>query len=148
MRAAPFALAALLAAAPAAAQIRPFSCVGAERLEGEAVVIPFQRGSDRVSHAALEALAPLVAAARAEPGRNLCILGFAGAEEGGAETQSRLAARRARVLALEMEKLGVARERLRAEARTRSFTSGRGPDGVERRHAARVILLPAEGDPS
>ncbi|MCU0886682.1 MAG: hypothetical protein MUC64_01475 [Rubritepida sp.] len=141
-------LLAALAASPAAAQLRPFSCVGVEQLEEEAVVITFVRDSDRVGNAALELLAPFVAAARAEPQRNICVLGFAGPDEGGAETQSRLAARRARVVALELAKLGIERDRVRAEARTRGFSAGRGPGGVERRYAVRLVLLPAERDPS
>jgi outer membrane protein OmpA-like peptidoglycan-associated protein len=144
MRGAPLALALLALATPAAAQLRPFSCVGAERLEADAVTIAFTRSSDRVGNTALEALGPLAAAAREAPARNLCIIGFASNEEGGAETQSALAARRARVLALELSKMGVERDRIRAEARTRGFTQGRGPAGVERSAAARVVLMPAD----
>ena len=131
-------------AAPAAAQLRPFSCIGAERLEADAVTIGFTRGSDRVGNTALEVLGPFAAAAREAPGRNICIIAFAAADEGGAETQSALAARRARVLAIEIAKLGVERDRIRAEARTRGFVQGRGPLGVERSPAARVVLMPAD----
>jgi coenzyme F420-reducing hydrogenase delta subunit len=72
------------------------------------------------------------------------VLGFAAGEEGGAQTASRLAARRARAVALELAKLGIERDRVRAEARTRGFASG----GVDRRPGARVILLPVERNPA
>jgi outer membrane protein OmpA-like peptidoglycan-associated protein len=138
-------LLAALAAAPARAQLREFSCVGAERLEGDAVVIGFPRGGDRPRAEDLPLLEPLAEAARAAPARNLCVLGFAAEGEGGGATSaSRLAARRARAVALELAKLGVERDRVRAEARTRGFASG----GVDRRPGARVILLPAERDPA
>jgi hypothetical protein len=141
-----FALALVLgvAALPAHAQLRPFSCVGTERLEGEVAVIGFARGADRPRADQVARLEPLAEAARAEPERNICVLGFASGEEGGAQTASRLAARRARALALELAKLGVERDRVRAEARTRGFASG----GVDRRPGARVILLPPERNPA
>ncbi len=134
------ALALLLLALPAQAQVRDFSCVGAEQLEG-AVTLPFERGRDR---AALDGLAGLVERAKAEEALNLCVLGFAGANEGGAETSSRLAARRARFVAAEIAKQGIERDRIRAEARTRGFTQG-GRPGVQRAPAVRVVLMPVAG---
>jgi outer membrane protein OmpA-like peptidoglycan-associated protein len=126
------------APSPAWAQVREFSCVGAERLEGEVAVIAFARGGDRPRAEEVARLEPIAEAARVAPERNVCVLGFAAGEEGGAQTASRLAARRARAVALELGKLGVERDRVRAEARTRGFASG----GVDRRPGARVILLP------
>lgn len=135
---------------PAAAQVRDFSCVGAEQLTEDSVSIPFPTRRDRVEAGALEALDPLVAKAREEPARNLCVLGFAAPQEGGAETASRLAARRARRVAMEMSSLGIERDRVRAEARTRGFlaqpgaqTSPATAGGVNRSAGVRVVLLPA-----
>ncbi len=133
------ALALLLLALPAAAQVRDFSCVGAEQLEG--VTLPFERNRDR---AATAGLAELVERAKAEEALNLCVLGFAGANEGGAETSSRLAARRARFVAAELARQGIERDRIRAEARTRGFTQG-GRPGVQRSPAVRVVLMPVAG---
>ncbi|MFL1462116.1 hypothetical protein ACI6QG_07930 [Roseococcus sp. DSY-14] len=133
----------LLLAAPAQAQVRDFSCVGAEQLEG--VVLEFPQGRDR---AGLDALAPLVERAKAEQALNLCVLGFAGAGEGGAETASRLAARRARFVAQELAKQGVERDRIRAEARTRGFLDPArrgGEGGVRRAPGVRVVLMPVAG---
>jgi hypothetical protein len=59
------ALALTLVGLPAAAQIRDFSCVGAERLEDDSVAIPFPTGRDRVAPPALSPLEDLVATARA-----------------------------------------------------------------------------------
>jgi outer membrane protein OmpA-like peptidoglycan-associated protein len=137
----------LFLAVPAAAQVRDFSCVGAERLEDDTAVVPFPARRDRVDPAALASLEPLVAKAREAGARNLCVLGFAAPQEGGAETASRLAARRARAVSLELAKLGVERDRIRAEARTRGFLTGaaRGrAGGVEHSAGVRVVLLPAQ----
>ena len=131
---------------PAAAQVRDFNCVGAERLAEDSVAIPFPARRDRPEAASLAALDPLIAKAREEPGRNLCVLGFAAPEEGGAETASRLAARRARAIATGLSSLGVERDRVRAEARTRGFLIASGPGaagGVNRSAGVRVVLLPA-----
>lgn len=133
------ALALLLLAAPASAQVRDFSCVGAEQLEG--VTLPFARNRDRAEVAGLEAL---VERAKAEEALNLCVLGFAGTNEGGAETTSRLAARRARFVAAELSKQGIERDRIRAEARTRGFVQSDRP-GVQRAPAVRVVLMPVAG---
>ncbi|UPY37450.1 OmpA family protein [Sediminicoccus sp. KRV36] len=128
--------------APAAAQLRDFSCVGAERLEGDAVSLDFQRGADRLTPEAIAVLAPLAESGKAAPERNFCVLGFAASPEGGAQTASRLAARRARAVALQLSQLGIERDRVRAEARTRGFSTPREGRGVDRRAGARIILLP------
>ncbi len=131
----------LLAAAPVDAQIREFSCVGAERLEEDYAIVAFGRGRDRAEAAALDPLEELIAQAKAAPSRNLCVLGFAASDEGGAETASRLAARRARFVSAELAKTGLERDRIRAEARTRGFLQ-RGPAGVARASGVRVVLMP------
>lgn len=132
----------LMVATPAAAQLRDFSCVGAERLEQDAISVDFDRGADRLTPAAAASLAPLAEEAKAAPARNLCVLGFAAGPEGGAQTASRLAARRARAVALQLSQLGIERDRVRAEARTRGFATDRERRAVDRRAGARVVLLP------
>jgi hypothetical protein len=72
------------------------------------------------------------------------VLGYAAAEEGGAQTASRLAARRARAVAAELSRLGVERDRIRAETRTRGFTR----NGADRQAGVRVILMPGEPRPA
>lgn len=139
MRGAGLALALLLLAAPAAlAQPRDFNCVGAEGLEQDTASLRFARNADRLPEGASAALAPLAAAAHEAYDRNICVLGYATAEEGGAQTASRLAARRARAVAEELSRLGVERDRIRAETRTRGFTRGRD----DRQAGVRVILMP------
>lgn len=135
-------LALLLLASPAAAQLRDFSCVGAERVELDAVSVEFARGADRLTPDSIARFTPLVEEAKQMLDRNICVLGFAASPEGGAETASRLAARRARAVALELSKLGIERDRIRAEARTRGFATERERLGVDRRAGARIILLP------
>lgn len=130
----------LLAGAPAEAQVREFSCVGAERLTDDVAVITFARNADRVGPDAAGVLQPLAELARSAPERNFCVLGFATAGEGGAQTAARLAARRARAVGLELSKMGVERDRIRAEARTRGFATTAA--GVDRRPGARIVLLP------
>jgi outer membrane protein OmpA-like peptidoglycan-associated protein len=137
------AFALLLLAAPAAAQPRDFNCVGAEALEGDHASLRFARNTDRLPERAAEALAPLAEAAREEYARNICVLGYAAADEGGAQTASRLAARRARAVAAELSRLGVERDRIRAETRTRGFTRGQS----DRQAGVRVILMPAQERP-
>lgn len=132
----------LAMASPAAAQLREFSCVGAERLEQDSILVEFARGADRVSPGAIASMMPLAEEAKGAPERNLCVLGFAASPEGGAQTASRLAARRARAVALELSQLGIERDRIRAEARTRGFATERERGGVDRRAGARIILLP------
>lgn len=133
-------LALLLLAAPAAlAQPRDFNCVGAEGLEYDTTSLRFARNADQLPDGAAATLAPLAEAARTEHDRNICVLGYAAAEEGGAQTASRLAARRARAVAVELARLGVERDRIRAETRTRGFTRGTG----DRQAGVRVILMPS-----
>jgi len=129
----------LAAAAPASAQPRDFSCVGAEALEGEVVSLRFARNADALPANARAALAPLAEAAKTEHDRNICVLGYAAANEGGAQTAARLAARRARAVAAELARLGVERDRIRAETRTRGFSPGR----TDSRPGVRIILMPS-----
>jgi hypothetical protein len=71
----------LLLPGAAAAQVRPFNCVGAEQLEGDVFAIPFARRAATPGESArgnLEAAAEL---AKREPERNLCVLGHAGPQE-------------------------------------------------------------------
>jgi outer membrane protein OmpA-like peptidoglycan-associated protein len=132
----------LLMAMPAAAQLRDFSCVGTEGLEQDAIAVSFARGGDRLSPEAIASLTPLAEEAKQMPDRNICVLGYAASPEGGAQTASRLAARRARAVALQLSQLGIERDRIRAEARTRGFATERERQGVDRRAGARIILLP------
>ena len=130
----------LAPAAPAAAQPRPFNCVGAERLEDDVFAIPFARGAaapGREAQANLEAAAAL---ARAQPERNLCVFGHAGPQEGGAQTAIQLAARRARAVAEALAKLGVERDRIRAEARRAAFS--RPGEAVPLERSVTVVVLP------
>ena len=115
------ALAALLLAAPASAETAPFNCVGAERLEDDVFSVPFARGSARLGDAARAPLDAAMEALGAEPPRVACILGHAG-QEGGASTSIRLAAERARAVAEALARRGVARDRLRPEARSAQFS--------------------------
>ena len=135
------ALALLLSAVslPAMAQLRDFSCVGADRLETDSIAVEFARGADRLTPETITALGPLAEMAREAPARHFCVFGFAATPEGGAQTASRLAARRARAVALQLSQMGIERDRVRAEARTRGFAT----TGTDRRSGARIILLPA-----
>ena len=109
------------AALPAMAQPRAFNCVGAERLEDDVFVVTFARNSALVGEAARGALDAALETARAAPDRNLCVLGHAG-QEGGATTSTRLAAQRAGAVARALEQRGIARDRIRAEARSAQFS--------------------------
>ncbi|MBS7810246.1 OmpA family protein [Roseococcus pinisoli] len=129
----------ILAALPAKAQVREFSCVGVERLQDDAATVTFARNADRVGSDARGVLEPLAELARGDRERNICVLGFASANEGGAQTGARLAARRARAVGLELSRMGIERDRIRAEARTRGFTRS----GVDRRAGALIVLLPS-----
>lgn len=129
----------LLGATPAMAQPRDFNCVGAEGLEADVISLGFARNTAALPDGARDVLAPLAETARTEHHRNICVLGFAAADEGGAQTAARLAARRARAVALELSQLGVERDRIRAETRTRGFTPGQ----TDRRAGVRVILMPS-----
>ncbi|HEV7458773.1 MAG TPA: OmpA family protein [Roseococcus sp.] len=131
-------------ATPANAQPRDFSCVGVEDLESDTASLRFARNADRLPAGAAEALAPLAEAAREDHQRNICVLGYAAGDEGGAQTAGRLAARRARAVAEELSRMGVERDRIRAEARTRGFTRGQG----DRQAGVRVIVLPSLDRPA
>jgi outer membrane protein OmpA-like peptidoglycan-associated protein len=136
-------LVALLAllATPAAAQIRPYSCVGAEQLEDDVIAVPFARGSARITDAARTPLASIEALLRADPDRVACLLGHAG-QEGGATTSIRLAAERARAVADALSSRGIERDRLRAEARSAQFSPRvRAADPPAR--TVTVVVLPA-----
>jgi outer membrane protein OmpA-like peptidoglycan-associated protein len=132
----------MVTATPAAAQLRDFSCVGTERLDEGVVSVDFARGADRLTPEAIARFTPLAEEAKLMLDRNICVLGFAASPEGAAQTASRLAARRARAVALQLSQLGIERDRIRAEARTRGFATERERRGVDRRAGARIILLP------
>ena len=141
MRAWAVAVLVLIAALPARAQIRPFNCLGAEQLEDDVFVLPFARHSTAVDEVARSALAAAVALAQAAPERNLCVLGHAG-QEGGAVTSTRLAARRAGAVADALAQRGVARERIRAEARGAQF-SARVRAAEPPSRTVTVVVMPA-----
>ena len=130
----------LLLPGAAAAQLRPFNCGGAEQLEEDVCAVPFAPRSTEPGEAArgnLEAAAEL---AKREPERNLCVLGHAGPQEGGATTGTRLAAKRAGAVADALARLGVERDRVRAEAHRAAFARG-GTVPAER--SVTVVVLPA-----
>jgi hypothetical protein len=131
-------LAALLPGA-ALAQPRPFTCVGAEQLEDDVFAIPFPRGAAAPGEAARTNLTAAAERAKREPERNLCVLGHAGPQEGGAQSGIQLAAKRAGEVASALAKLGIDRDRIRAEARRAAFARGVVP--AER--SVTVVLLPA-----
>jgi outer membrane protein OmpA-like peptidoglycan-associated protein len=120
------------------AQPRPFSCIGAEKLEDDAFAIPFPRGAAEPREEALSNLEAAADRARREPERMLCVLGHAAQQEGGAQAGLQLAAKRAGAVAEALAKLGVERDRIRAEARRAAFARGAVP--VER--SVTVVLLP------
>ncbi|MGX9966514.1 OmpA family protein [Roseomonas sp. F4] len=128
-----------LAATPALAQPRPFNCVGAEQLEDDIIAVPFAGNSTSLGPAGRSAVAAAVAAAKAEPGRMICVLGHAD-RRAGAETSTQIAARRARAVTAAMTEQGVERDRVRAEARVAAF-SGRVREPGSR--AVTIVLLPA-----
>lgn len=140
-----FALAAaalLLGPSPVAqAQPRPFTCYGAEQLEDDVFAIPFTRGGAAPGPTARANLEAAAALAKREPERNLCVLGHAGPQEGGAQTGIQLAARRAGAVADALAKLGVERDRIRAEARRAAFS--RPGEAVPLERSVTVVLLPA-----
>ena len=123
---------------PARAQPRPFSCIGAERLEEDVFAIPFAKGASDPGEAARSNLAAAAELARREPGRNLCVLGHAGPQEGGAQAGIQLAARRAGQVAAALAKLGIERDRIRAEARRAAIAK----DAVPMERSVTVVLLP------
>jgi len=134
-------LLALLVAAPAAAQIRPFNCVGAEQIEDDVFSVPFARNSARVTDAARTPLAAAEELLRASPDRVACLLGHAG-QEGGATTSIRLAAERARAVAQALSTRGIERDRLRAEARSAQF-SPRARSAEPPARTVSIVVLPA-----
>lgn len=128
-----------LGADPAQAQPREFNCVGAEQLEDDVIAVPFAGRSSTLGPAGRSAVATAAAQARAEPGRNLCVLGHAD-RGSGAGTGTQLAVRRARAVSLALAQQGVERDRVRAEARVGAF-SGRVREPGAR--AVTIVLLPA-----
>ncbi|MFN6956041.1 MAG: OmpA family protein [Acetobacteraceae bacterium] len=140
IRALPALLLLALAAAPAAAQVRAFSCVGAEQLDDDVFDVPFARGSDRLGPAAASPIAAAAERAQAAPDRNICVLGHAD-REGGAQAATRLAARRAAAVAEALSvRHGVERDRIRAEARSPRFATDT-PNRPGRNVS--IVLLPA-----
>jgi outer membrane protein OmpA-like peptidoglycan-associated protein len=141
MRVAVGLLFALLMAAPgvATAQPRAFNCVGAEQLENDVFAIPFAPRATELDDSArgnLEAAAEL---AKREPERNICVLGHASPQEGGATTGAQLAARRAGAVAEALARLGVERDRVRAEAHRAAFARG---GAVPAERSVTVVVLP------
>ncbi|MBE9604494.1 OmpA family protein [Acetobacteraceae bacterium H6797] len=137
-------LALLAGATPAMAQPREFNCIGAERLEDDVFAIGFRAGRATLSDAARTPLAAAADLAK-NPGRNLCVLGFA-AGEGGQTSSTRLAAQRARAVseALSSE-FGIERDRIRAEARNPGFA--RNTANREQRSVIIVVLPAPPGAP-
>ncbi|WP_419900014.1 OmpA family protein [Roseomonas sp. USHLN139] len=136
-------LAVALPGGEAQAQPRPFNCIGAERLEDDVFEIPFAPRSARPSEAARTPVAAAAALAKANPARNLCVLGHA-VREGGQATSTQLAARRAReVSELLSVGQGIERDRIRAEARNPGFSS-RTPNREAR--SVTIVVLPAAVD--
>ncbi|MFT8246813.1 OmpA family protein [Roseomonas sp. BN140053] len=132
--------AALLVARPAAAQPRPFNCIGAEELEDDVFAVPFRAGSAQVTDAARSALAAAGERIGAEPDRNVCVLGHA-QREGGQASSVRLAAERARAVSQALRsRFQVPEARLRAEARVAGFSRRTG--NTEARSVS-IVILPA-----
>ncbi|WP_431282422.1 OmpA family protein [Humitalea sp. 24SJ18S-53] len=131
----------LLAAAPAMAQVRSFSCIGAERLEDDVFEVPFRNGRPEPTAESLRTpLAAVVALAREDPARNICVLGHA-RQEGGQTTGTQLAARRARAVAQALSaEGGIERDRIRAEARNPAFS--RSAAAAVARRAVTIVVLP------
>ncbi|PWS38546.1 hypothetical protein DFH01_04515 [Falsiroseomonas bella] len=120
-------------------QPRDFSCVGAEALEDDVFAVPFERGSDRLREVARTGIDTAAALAKAEPERNICVLGHADRSL-GAESSTQLAARRARAVAQALAQRGVERDRVRAEARVTAY-SGRLQEPGAR--AVTIVVMPA-----
>jgi hypothetical protein len=132
-------LLAALVPGTALAQPRPFTCVGAEQLEEDVFAIPFARGAAAPGEAARSNLAAAAERAKREPERHLCVLGHAGPQEGGAQTGLQLAAKRAGEVAAALARLGIDRDRIRAEARRAAYARGAVPE----ERSVTVVLLPA-----
>ncbi len=126
--------------APAEAPRPGFDCVGAEQIEDDAFAIAFARGAATLAPAAEGALEAVMLRARAEPTRQLCILGHAGPQEGGATANTRLAARRAATVAEDLARRGLPRDRLRAEVRVAAFARAAA---ITAGRSVTVVLLPA-----
>ncbi len=124
---------------PAWAQPREFNCVGAEQLEDDNFAIPFAARAATPGEEARNAIAAAVELAKREERRNICVLGHALATEGGAQTGSRLAARRARAVADALSAAGIERDRVRAEARVVGFTRS---TAARPARGATIIILP------
>lgn len=119
-------------------QPREFSCVGAEALEDDVFAVPFERGSDRLREVARTGIDSAAALAKADPERNICVLGHADRSL-GAESSTQLAARRARAVAQALAQRGVERDRVRAEARVTAY-SGRVQEPGAR--AVTIVVMP------
>lgn len=126
-------------AAPAQAQPRPFSCVGAEDLEDDVFAVPFTPGSPTLREAGRSGIAAAAALAETARDRNICVLGHADRRQ-GATTSVQLAAQRARAVALALSQQGIERDRIRAEARVGAY-SGREAEPAAR--AVTIVVLPA-----
>ncbi|MES2712520.1 MAG: OmpA family protein [Pseudomonadota bacterium] len=131
-----------LMAQPALAQPRPFNCIGAERLEDDVFTIGFAPGRTEVTASARSLLAAAADLAKADPDRNICVLGHAGAE-GSARTSTTLAAQRARDVASALSALGVERDRIRAEARSANFSPVVRAEEPPSRTVS-IVVLPAQ----
>lgn len=124
----------------AAVEPRSFNCVGAERLEDDVFAIPFTPRSAKPGPAAQGNLEAAAAVAKQQPERNICVLGHAGAQEGGVNTGLQLAARRAAAVAEALNRLGVNSDRIRAEARVAAFARG---GTIPQERSVTVVVLPA-----
>lgn len=132
------ALALLLLPGGALAQPRPFGCVGADQLEDDVFAVPFAPRAAEPAEAARGTLEAAADLAKREPERNLCVFGHAGPQEGGAAAGAQLAARRAGAVAEALARLGVERDRVRAEAQRAAFARGAVP--AER--SVTIVVLP------
>jgi hypothetical protein len=131
-----------LATSQASAQAprRDFSCVGAERLEDDVFAIPFRSGNAQVTEAARSGLAAAAQLIKAEPDRDVCVLGHSD-REGGQTSNVRLAASRARAVAEALTaQYGIPAARLRTEARVAGFS--RSTENRNQRNVT-VVVLPA-----
>ena len=131
-----------LASAQGAAQAprRDFSCVGAERLEDDVFAIPFHSGNAQVTDAARSGLAAAARLIKAEPDRDVCVLGHSD-REGGQTSNVRLAASRARAVAEALTaQYGIPAARLRTEARVAGFS--RSTENRNQRNVT-IVVLPA-----
>ncbi len=129
----------LLSPGAAGAQPRPFNCVGAERLEEDVFAVPFAPRAAAPGEAGRGNLQAAAELAKREPERNLCVLGHAGPREGGAAAGAKLAAKRAGAVADALARLGVERDRVRAEARRAAFARG---GTVPSERSVTVVVLP------